>query len=220
MTLPKAIGQGAIASVAVTAQGTDTFYIAGPGLGVWRTRDGGRNWVAKNDGLPSTAVAALTTHADQADTVYAYLPRQGIFRSEDGGDHWRLMDVGPREQIVRLVHSNMPGSMQTGWLFAGTANGVGRSMDRFCGWHDAGALKRAITDVAYDPKEPKRVYAATAKGVAVSEDGGEQWSTVESPGASITALTVGDGGVVYAATDQKTLFRSSNHGRTWLRVDG
>ena len=219
VAVPNAIARGTIASVAVAARGADVLYIAGPGLGVWRSRDGGRNWMAKSDGLPSTAVAALTTHAEQPDTVYAYLPGQGIFRSDDGGDHWRLMDVGPREPIVRFVHSNMPGSMQTGWLFAATASGVSRSMDCFCGWRDAGALKSAVTGVAYDPNESKRVYAVTASGVSISEDGGEHWSRAESPGAPIAALVVGDNGVLYAADGKGRLFRSSDHGHTWLRVD-
>ena len=216
--LPNA-ATGAIASVALAADRDDVLYVAGPGLGVWRSQDAGRTWVAKNTGLPSAAVQAITTHADQADTVYAYLPSKGIYRSDDAGDHWRLMDAGPREPIVRFVHTNMAGSMQTGWLFAATAKGVARSMDCFCGWRDAGALKTGVTAVAYDPSEPKRVYAITDQGLSVSENGGEQWSQARSPGAEIAALAVGDRGILYAADRQGTLFRSSDHGQSWLRVD-
>ena len=219
VSLPKAASDGAIASVAVAARGNQVLYIAGRNLGVWRSRDGGRSWVAKNVGLPSTAVQAVTTHADQADTVYAYVPQKGIFRSDDAGDHWRLMDAGPRETIVRFVHSNMPGSMQTGWLFAATAKGVNRSMDCFCGWRDAGALNVAVTTVAYDPSEPKRVYATTGNGLLVTEDGGEHWSKVAAPGAATAALVVGADGTVYAADNQGTLSRSSDHGHSWLRLD-
>ena len=217
--LPKAASSAAIASVAVAAHRNDVLYVAGRGLGVWRSRDGGRTWAAKNAGLPSTAVEAVTTHADQADTVYAYLPSKGIYRSGDAGDHWRLMDAGPHDPIVRFVHTNMPGSMQTGWLFAATAKGVSRSMDCFCGWRDAGTLKTGVIAVAYDPSEPKRVYAITDKGLSVSENGGGQWSQARSPGAEIGALAVGDRGIVYAADSQETLFRSSDHGQSWLRVD-
>ena len=216
--LPNA-ATGAIASVAVAAHRDDVLYVAGPGLGVWRSRDGGRTWVAKNASLPSTAVEAITTHADQADTVYAYLPSKGIYRSDDAGDHWRLMDAGPREPIVRFVHSNMAGSMQTGWLFAATAKGVARSMDCFCGWRDAGALNTGVTTVAYDRTEPKRVYAITDKGLWVSENGGEQWSQARLPGAGIAALAVGGRGIVYAVDREGTLFRSSDHAQSWLHVD-
>ena len=219
VNLPKAAANGAIASVAIAARTGTVLYIAGPGLGVWRSGDGGRSWVAKSAGLPSTAVQTLTTHADQADTVYAYIPATGIYRSDDAGDHWRLMDAGPHAPIVSFVHSNMPGSMQTGWLFSATAKGVSRSMDCFCGWRDAGALKSAVTAVAYDPSEPKRVYAISAKSVAVSEDGGEKWSQRTAPGTDIVALAVDDRGIVYATDREGALFRSTDDGQSWLRVD-
>lgn len=219
VALPKAASKKAVATIAVAARGDQLLYIAGPSLGVWRSRDSGRTWTAKNAGLPSTNIATLTAHADQPGTVYVYVPKKGIFRSEDAGDHWRLMDAGPREPIMRFVHSNMPGSMQTGWLFAATAKGVSRSMDCFCGWRDAGALKTDVTAVAYDPSDPKRVYAITGKGLSVTDNGGELWSQAVSPSGEIAALVVGETGIVYAADGHGTLFRSSDHGRSWLRVD-
>lgn len=219
VNLPKAAADGAMASIAVAAHGDDVIYIAGPGLGVWRSADRGRSWVSRNAGLPSTDVQTLTTHADQADTVYAYVSAKGIYRSDDAGHHWRLMDAGPRAPIVGFVHTNMPGSMQTGWLFAATGSGVSRSMDCFCGWRDAGALKSAVTAVAYDPSEPKRVYAITAKAVAVSEDGGEQWSQRAAPGAGIVALAVDERGIAYAIDGEGALLRSTDQGRLWLRAD-
>ena len=219
IALPKSVERGRIVSVAVPAHGQGTLYIAGPGFGVLRSADAGRSWVAKNAGLPSREVVAITAHADQPDTLYAYVAGKGIFRSEDAGGHWRLMDTGPREKILRLVHSNMPGSMQTGWFFAATAKGVYRSMDCFCGWRDAGALARAVDALAYDPQQPKQVYAATAAGLFLSIDGGEQWSQVNAPGPVISALAVTPAGELYAAVGEGDLFRSVDHGQTWQRTD-
>jgi photosystem II stability/assembly factor-like uncharacterized protein len=210
---------GKIAAVATAAHGNGSFYVAGPGMGVLRSEDRGRSWVAENRGLPSREIAALTAHADKPDTIYAYVARRGIFRSEDAGGHWRLMDAGPRDRILQFIHSNMPGSMQTGWFFAATAKGVDRSMDCFCGWRDAGGLARVVNAVAYDPRQPKQVYAATAEGIFVSKDGGEQWSRVNAPGRHVTALVVASSGEVYAAADQGVLFRSDDHGDTWQRVN-
>jgi photosystem II stability/assembly factor-like uncharacterized protein len=220
IALPTSVQRGRITSLAVAARSNDVLYIAGLGFGVLRSPDGGRTWTAKNEGLPSLDVTGFTSHADQPDTLYAYLSGHGIFRSDDAGNHWRLMDAGPREKIVEFVHSNMPGSMQTGWLLAATAKGVSRSMDCFCGWRDAGALGRHVTAVAYDPSAPKRVYAVTAEGLFVSADGGEQWSRAQSPGKLVTALVVSDRGIVYATARKGELFRSADHGTTWLRVDG
>ena len=219
ISLPRTIERGRISSVAISAHSATLLYVAGPGFGVLRSANGGRSWDAKNGGLPSNAVAALTLHIDQPDTLYAYLPRHGIFRSEDAGDHWRLMDAGPRAKILQFVHSNMPGSMQTGWLFAATTTGVGRSMDCFCGWRDAGGLGEPVRVVAYDPSEPRRVYAAAADGLFVSANGGEQWSRVPSPRGGMTALVVASTGVVFCAFGDGELFRSADHGNSWIRVD-
>lgn len=216
--LPSAKG-GGIASVAVSAGDKGVLYVAGPGIGVLRSDDGGRSWMGRVKGLPSRKVVALATHADQPDTLYAYVAARGIFRSEDGGTRWQLMDGGPRHGIQRLVHSNMPGSMQTGWFFAATAKGVSRSMDCFCGWRDAGGLDSAVEVVAYDPRQPQHVYAATDDGLVLSTNGGEQWARVNAPAAGITALVATPSGVLYAGTGDGVLYRSSDQAKTWERVD-
>jgi photosystem II stability/assembly factor-like uncharacterized protein len=218
IVLPPTAADHAIAAVTVSARDKDAIYVAGPGLGVLRSTDGGRSWVAGNEGLPSREVIALTTHADQPDTLYAYLAGKGIFRSQDAGLQWRLMDRGPREEIRHFVHSNMPGSMETGWLFAATSKGVRRSMDCFCGWHDAGGLAGEVYAVSYNPDEPQRVYAAAQEGLFVSTDGGEQWTNMKSPSSVITTLVAEPSGVLYAGGDGH-LFRSSDRGMTWERVD-
>lgn len=219
MKLPPAAQPGSIASVAVSAGGKGAIYVAGSGIGVLRSDDGGGSWSARNEGLPGSPVVTLATHADQPDTVYAYAEDHGIFRSQDSGLHWKLMDAGPRGGIVGLVHSNMPGSMQTGWFYAASKQGVRRAMDCFCGWRDAGELGRAVTAVAYDPRRPQNIYAATGEGLFLSADGGEQWSRVNAPAAALTALVITPAGVLYAAASDGSLFRSGDDGRTWERAD-
>lgn len=217
IVLPKRIERGTITAIAIAAKSTEVLYLAGRGFGVWRSTDAGRHWAPRNIGLPSTDVATLASHADQPGTVYAYVSGRGIFRSEDAGSHWRLMDAGPRGRIFDLVHSNMAGSMQTGWLFAATAAGVERSMDCFCGWRNAGGLTEPIAAVAYDPSDPRRIYAASSSRMLMSEDGGEHWSGIDVPDPP-AALAVDRNGVVYAAR-RESLVRSSDRGRTWSSVD-
>jgi photosystem II stability/assembly factor-like uncharacterized protein len=218
VALPRTAANGDIAALAISAHHKDVFYIAGPGLGVLRSENGGRSWVTRNQGLPGSKVEALTAHADEPDTLYAYLAGKGIFRSQDAGKHWRLMDSGPPDGILHFVHSNMPGSMQTGWLFAATFKGVRRSMDCFCGWHDAGGLAAEVQAIAYDPKQPQYVYAAARNEFFVSTNGGEQWTSRKPPAALITALVATSSGALYAAGDG-LLFRSLDHGATWEKTD-
>lgn len=218
IALPPSAAKSNLAAVATATGNKSVLYVAAPGVGVLRSKDGGRNWSAANNGLPNRSVVALVTHAEQPDTVFAYVTGKGIFRSQDGGAQWRLMDKGPRANIAQFFHSNMPGSMETGWLFAATSEGVRRSMDCFCGWHKAGELTGKVNAVAYDPDEPKRVYAATAKGMFVTEDGGEQWTSMKSPESTVTTLTAAPSGVLFAGGNGN-VFRSRDRGQTWEKVN-
>ena len=213
-----ASARGRITSIAVAAKG-GIVYVAGPGAGVLRSDDGGRRWTAADKGLPGKDVLALATHATQPRTVYAYVAKRGIFRSEDAGGRWKLMDAGPRQPIRSLVHSDMAGSMQTGWFFAATDRGVSRSMDCFCGWRDAGALGKPVRALAYDPRAPEHLYAATDDGLYASANGGEKWQPARSPARAIAALAVSPSGALYAAMAGGALFRSTDGGRTWAPVD-
>lgn len=218
VTLPKLPKKSAITEISFPYNRSGGLYIAGPGMGVWASNDAGRTWTDRSKGLPAKNVVALSGHATQADTVYAYVKDKGIFKSDDGGATWQKMDKGPRQAINSFVHSNMEGSMQTGWLFAATSKGVKRSMDCFCGWHDAGSLNGKFIATAYDAKEPKRVYAATSDSVYRSEDGGEEWEKISAPAKQITGLVATPAGELFAAASGK-LFKSTDKGKTWESID-
>lgn len=208
-------GRGRITSVSVAAGGKGVVYVAGPGIGVLRSEPGVRRFSQRNKGLPGANVRAVAAHADQPETVYAYIAGRGIFRSEDGGLSWRLMDAGPRGGILQFVHSNLPGSMQSGWLFAAGPHGVRRAMDCFCGWRDAGGLERVINAVAYEPQQPARVHAATDTELLSSSDGGETWTAVAAPPVAVKALAVGPDGVLYAAAAGGQVFRRAGAATPW-----
>ena len=139
--------------------GDESLYLAGPGLGIWRYDEASKRWQSLNDTLPDLGVTAIAAHATQPDTLYAYLGDGGMFRSRDGGAEWVKVDNGPREPVQAFLHSDMPGSMESGWLFAGTTRGVARSMDCFCFWGDAGELRGTVSAIDYDPWAPENVYA-------------------------------------------------------------
>ena len=213
------VEDGEIASLADSPAIKGVMYIAGRGLGVLRTDDGGKTWVERNDGLPNRAVIAIAAHTTQPDTVYAVVQDSGVYRSQDGGKSWRLMDRSSQGGIRQLIHSNMAGSMQTGWLFAATPKGVRRVMDCFCLWQDAGALGSPARSVAFDPRQPGHIFAVTEKGLFRSADGGENWIQIKAPGAKIAALAVAPSGILYAITVDGALFQSGDQGDAWNQVN-
>ncbi|HEV2150079.1 MAG TPA: YCF48-related protein [Longimicrobiaceae bacterium] len=215
--LPASVRQGRLSAVAAADSGR-VLYAAGPGVGVLQSTDGGKTWIPRSGELPSRDVGAFAVHADQPRTLYASFADEGIYRSEDAGETWTRMDSGPGAPILQFLHSDMEGSMQSGWLFAATPEGVRRSMDCFCGWRPTGELPEGeIFDVAYDPTQPKRVYASTVEGLFRSTDGGESWERVSAE-PILPALAVDAAGTLYAADREGAVLRSADQGSSWERL--
>lgn len=213
VALPAA-ATGNIVSLTISAGRAKTIYVAVVGSGVLHSHDGGRTWLARNQGLSNGDVVTLAAHSSQPRTVYAYVVGKGIFRSRDAGANWRFVDQGPRESVVQLAHSRMPSGSGTGWLFAATRKGIRRAMDCFCGWHKAGEVALNFHVVASDTGWRERVYAAAREGLFISQDGGDHWIRMRSPVAAITALVSTPSSRLYGAING-ILIRSDDRGVTW-----
>jgi photosystem II stability/assembly factor-like uncharacterized protein len=215
VSLPPSRNDVRVTAVAVSPVAPGALYVAGRGVSVLKSIDAGKSWIRISEGLPSDDVIALAAHSTVADTVYAVLARGGIYRSEDGGKHWRMVDKGPQAQIRKLIHSDLEGSMQTGWLFAATDKGVFRSMDCFCGFRAAGDLPGSVSAITYDPKQPKELYAAVGRQVFSTTDGGENWHVAGSPGVDVEALAYSRPGGLYALRADGRVARSTDKGGRW-----
>ncbi|MGH7361664.1 MAG: WD40/YVTN/BNR-like repeat-containing protein, partial [Candidatus Methylomirabilales bacterium] len=215
------IGEGTIVAVATPAKAAGTLYVGGRGFGVIRSQDGGASWRRLNRGLPARKLEALAAHAELATTLYASVAGDGIYSTEDGGESWKRMDGGPGAQVGQLFHSNLAGSMKTGWLYAGTPDGVQRTMDCFCGWRPAGTLlgQSGSYSVVFDPDEPRTLYASGGGGLFRSRDGGENWERLPSEGAQTVALAFDPAAeILYAATREGVILDSRDQGAHWERV--
>ncbi|GAA0708950.1 WD40/YVTN/BNR-like repeat-containing protein [Vreelandella titanicae] len=218
--LPEDVTEGQLLAVSVPYNDPQTLYIAGTSIGVQRSTDDGETWQELNANLPSREVTALTVHRRQNETLYAVIADNGIYQSEDAGDTWKKMDSGPSQKVNRLIHSDMEGSMQTGWLYAVSVDAVRLSMDCFCGWRPTGALDAgSVYDVAYSLDNPKRVYVATQQGLWRSDNGGQEWQQVAGDGTELVALTLSAKGTLYGLNQKGELLHSKNEGRSWTYPD-
>ncbi len=138
MTLPDDIAGKAVSQVAIHKDRPDTIYIAGEQIGIWRSRDAGKTWDKVTRGLANDSVTALALHSngyprDDSKSLFVWVAGVGMFESHDEGENWkRPPDKGPPNlNVLALAHSALPGSMQTGWLYASTPDGAYLSMDCF-----------------------------------------------------------------------------------------
>ncbi len=215
VALPSLPRGARLSSASISAGERPALYIAGPRLSVWRSDAQVTGWTEAGQGLPSRDVIAVAAHATRPDTVYAYIAGRGILRSEDAGQHWHLMDAGPRGGLTRFVHSDMAGSMQSGWLYTAGPQGVRLSMDCFCGWRNGDTLPAPARAVTFDPHTPSRVVASAADGVHESTDGGQTWKPLPDPGMKVDALAFAADGTLFAA-GSGTLLRHTADG--WERL--
>ncbi|TFH86266.1 hypothetical protein EQG41_12985 [Billgrantia azerbaijanica] len=214
--LPEGMKDGQLVTISVPATAEQALYIAGSSIGVQRSTDNGGTWQNLNEDLPRQAITALAVHRHQAETLYAVIADEGLYRSEDAGATWKKMDSGPGQPIHRLVHSDMEGSMQTGWLYAVSDDAVRLSMDCFCGWRPTGELDAGrVYDVAYDLDDPERVYVATEQGLWRSDNGGQEWQRVKGDGPELVALTLSSEETLYGLDREGELMRSEDQGQTW-----
>ena len=114
--------------------------------------------------------------------------RAGLFSSADQGEHWasaRLEPLNPKGQTYCRDIREVPGDPKTIWVAAGAnfQSDVGvlfRSKDGGVSWTrvDMGVKpKTTMFAIAFDERQPKRMYCATSGGeVFASEDGGESWA--------------------------------------------
>jgi photosystem II stability/assembly factor-like uncharacterized protein len=130
---------------------TEGLLYVGTGDGnLWRSDNGGSNWISISDGLPDLYVTDVVASPDFEDVVYVtfsgyrdndFLPR--IFRSEDRGDSWEDISGGLPDLAINdlLV---LPGSLDT-ILFVATDGGIYGSVDNANNWERLGTNMPFIT---------------------------------------------------------------------------
>ncbi|MFN7918529.1 MAG: hypothetical protein U0Q16_00440 [Bryobacteraceae bacterium] len=218
-----------------------------PGVGIFRTTDGGANWVlwakASEIGIPkrigTIAIDPFdsrhiriggVSHADDAPA--------GMFFTKDGGASWQ------RDSFVSdrnyFCHAVLFDSTQRGLLYAtvnerGSKNGIWKSDDGGRAWkHLSAGLPDPSTfgrtSLAIAPSDPKVLYALAAAGDGVlgvfrSNDHGDHWTSIGS-GRLLREGQMSYGNTIAVhPTDANMvlcggvdLYRTTNGGATWKRA--
>lgn len=241
------------------------FYVGAASGGVWKTTDGGATFAPIFDGQGSLGIGALAIDPHNSDILYVgtgesnpgagstTYPGDGVWKTSDGGATWQHLGLDPTLAIGRIVVDPQNSSnvfvAALGSLYTRTVDrGVYRSQDAGLTWtkvlfvsDSAGAV-----DLAIDPVDPRRVFAATwermrvpsqriygglGSGLWRSLDGGTTWTRLASglPAASTPESRIGVAIApsahltVYAIfsrmSDQALdgVFRSTDGGDTWTR---
>jgi photosystem II stability/assembly factor-like uncharacterized protein len=187
----------AVQCVAVDPHNPERVYAGTLDDGVHRSTDAGQTWESVGAGIPHARVMSVAiSHSDREgkmSAVYVGTEPSELFRSGDDGSTWSSFPTLPElPSQPTWSFPPRPWTSHVRWialhhddpnlLFAGIElGGVMRSADRGLTWedrkpgsyHDCHALRT-------HPLAPGRVYEAAGGGVAMSDDFGATWTTVDA----------------------------------------
>ncbi len=189
----------------------NVYFFGATGGGVWKTVDGGANWINISDGYFKTgSVGAIDVADSDQNTIYVGMGEQtlrgnvssgdGVYKSVDGGKTWKHLGLGDTQQISRVrVHPKDPNTVYVsaiGHLWGSNAErGIFRTKDGGKTWEKI-LFRNAETgasDLILDPTNPNTLYAAF-------------WQMSRKPYRMDSG---GDGG---------GLFKSIDGGDTWTEI--
>jgi photosystem II stability/assembly factor-like uncharacterized protein len=217
-------------SCTASAMHNDTIVVA---IGTWGQQgievswDGGVSWKVYDSLLDSYRFIAF--HPQSPSVIYA-----GKYRSDDNGRSWKQL-----QEEVRAVY---PGNGDMVYAVSSTGNGkalIEKSSDRGESWTTPYGISPFIGESTYEiavsPKDPDRIYAGTASGVWIYNQG--QW-TQKGTGQGLERDSFGMNYVKSISIDSMNphiiyagkwapgvgasngIFRSVDNGNTWENITG
>ncbi|HNG32164.1 MAG TPA: BACON domain-containing carbohydrate-binding protein [Blastocatellia bacterium] len=206
----------------LTASGNVAY--AGLYLNVlYRSTDGGRNWVRADAGLPGVFLTAL---AANGNAVFVGTGNYGgddfgVYASSNNGRNWRQISEGLTGSTVTSL------ALNGNRLFAGTVGGVFLLADNVQDWaeQNAGLKSRAINTVLV--RGNSWFVGTVSSGVFRSTDRGQSWVEVNNRlpvslgGLSVANVQslVANGGYIFAGLFGGGVYRTSNDGAAWEEVN-
>ena len=239
----------------------NVFFIGVNNGGVWKTNDYGRTWKPIFDDQPTGSIGALAVAPSDPNIIYVGsgegLQRpdlsvgDGLYKSTDGGKTWVNTGLRDGQQIAGvIVDPKDPNRVFVAVLGhpygPNTERGVYRTIDGGKKWERVlyKDENTGATQVVFDPKNPRIVYAdmyagrlgpwengawqGPGSGLYKSTDGGTTWKQL-TKGLPTFAEGLGRIGIgispsntkrIYATVDANKggIFRSDDAGENWYLV--
>lgn len=152
---------------------SSTIYIGAGNGGLWRTTDGGHNWIPLTDFFQTLSSGALAIDPENsqimyygtgeaiADVIYTYLGL-GVFKTTDGGQNWNQLSNGlpTSGTSVYKIEINPENS---NIIFVAMKTGLYRSDDTGLNWIrvvPSTGVGLKCSDIVISPNNSNVVYCA------------------------------------------------------------
>src|SRR5258706_9702478 len=203
---------GRVITVAGVASQPNTYYFGAVGGGVWKTSDGGNSWDPLFEKQAVSSIGAIAVSDSDPNVIYAGSGEacirgnisygDGVYKSTDAGKTWTNVGLRDTRHIGALIiHPTNPDMVYVAGLGhaygPNTERGVFRTRDGGKSWERVlyADDRTGAIEIVFDPKNPHALFAAMWEG----------WRT---------PWTLNSGGA------KDGLYRSSDDGTTWKRIEG
>ena len=174
-----------IVTVKFDPSNPNTIYVGAAYGGIWKSTDGGLNWVSKSDFEVSLSSGALAIDPNNTNIIYygtgeatysgaSYYGR-GLLKSTNGGESWTNITAGLpfSSYFSRLVIK--PGNSNTLFAALGTS-GLHVSTDAGITW--SVVVSGRCDDIVFSPDGTKAYIVGSGTSYKMSTDGGANFNTV------------------------------------------
>ena len=223
-------GVGRMNYVAFHPNDPNIVFAGAPSGGVWRSYDGGRNWVSNTDNLPVLGVSSIGFDYQNPDIVYVGTgdrdgndsPGMGIMKSIDGGLTWELANAGIEELTVGDIAVD---PINSNIVLAATSQGIWRSEDGAETWTlESNNLN--YKEIAFKPGDSQIVYASGGGRFYRSSNNGQTWQYINDGIIQGTRMVIGvspaDPEVVYALRAStysfQGFYKSTDSGQNFVEM--
>lgn len=201
-------------------------FLAGTRKGAFRSTDGGATWTHVLKGGCEPEVQHLRFAPSDPKRVYAHSGRSfcQVARSDDGGLSWRDLKA-PRDASSLLGYFAFHvDAASADRLLYSDDRALRLSSDGGATWTPASGIPPTTRIQAIVAgKAEGELFAATAKGIWRSADGGKTWA-VAGKGAealNLTRLLLDPStGTIWAGAVREGILRSTDGGKSWTRLGG
>jgi photosystem II stability/assembly factor-like uncharacterized protein len=173
--------------------------------GIYSINDSEKEWKRIDEDLPEKVnINAISTIGN---SIVIGTLSHGIMVSKNNGKHWNEPAVQIKGTPIRGLHA------KGNTLFAGTDNGIYRSLDNGNTWEH---VWKGVQVNGFAERNDK-IYAALMNGAAVKKDNDSNWEYIYKPHTLHDISTDGEG--IYAMTLGAGLKKSNNDGLTWENIN-
>lgn len=162
-------GVGHITTIAVDPNNLNHIIVGSETGGVWKSIDGGANWVSTTDNQTCLDVFSLTMHPQNSNIYYWGSSEGNIYISNNAGATWSLHSTISGRVNKILINPINPTKM---YVTAERGGGIFKSEDSGLTWSRIHPDAMEGFDLAFKPDDTNVIYA-TGYNFYKSVDGGQ-----------------------------------------------